>query len=140
MHNDFPPAVPEVFDFCTVEDVPSAPVRIKNPQTGAPTAMVVTLAGPEHPVRKQRLFARQRRLRSGLAKTGRLPMVDPEDDDADEIDDLVAFTLGWQGAAVPYSADAARALYSDPRRQWLRAQVKAALDEREAFTGSSARS
>jgi hypothetical protein len=42
---------------------------------------------------------------------------------------LVANTIGWEGAAVPYSPQAALALYSDPKRQWLRSQVRAALDE-----------
>ena len=137
-----PAAVANVatFDFTSVEDVTSGSVRIKDPTTGAPTSMVVFLAGPEHPERKRRVFARQRRLRSQLAKTGRLPMTDPEDDEADEIDDLVAYTLGWEGAHVPFDRDAARALYSDTKRAWLRAQVKAALDEREAFTRRSAMS
>lgn len=126
------------FDFTSVEDVTTGTVRIKDPTTGAPTSMVITLAGPEHPERKRRLFNRQRKMRHQLAKTGRLPMTDPEDDEADEIDDLVAFTLGWDGAHMPYDRDAARALYSDPKRAWLRAQVKAALDEREAFTRRSA--
>ena len=128
---------PAPFDFNSIEDVPSATTRIKD-QGGAPTSMVITLAGPEHPERKRRLFARQRRLRAALAKTGKMPMSDPEDDEADELDDLVASTLGWVGAAVPFSPAAARALYADPKRRWLRDQVLAALQERELFTRTSA--
>lgn len=131
------PTAPPLFDPTAFEDVPTGTVAIKDPN-GAPTSMVITLAGPEHPERKRRMFARQRKLRAQLAKTGRLPMTDPEDDEADEIDDLVAYTLGWEGVATPYSRDAARDLYADPKRQWLRAQVKAALDERERFIRSSA--
>lgn len=131
-------APPAAFDFAAFDDVPSGTVRIKDPTTGAPTSMVITLAGPEHPDRKRRLFARQRRMRAALAKTGKLQMSDPEDDEAEELDELVASTLGWEGAAVPYSADAARAAYSDGKRRWLRDQVRQALDERELFTRSSA--
>jgi hypothetical protein len=40
---------------------------------------------------------------------------------------------------VPYSAAAARALYTDPARVWLREQVATALEEREAFTRRSAK-
>lgn len=124
----------DTFNLDDFEDVTSAEVRIKNPSTGAPTPMVVTLAGPEHADRKRLTFARQRRLRGALAKTGRVPVSDPEDDDADELDMLVACTLGWVGASVDYSRGEARRLYADPKRRWLRDQVAAALQERELFT------
>lgn len=133
------PAAPaaEVFDFTAFEDTPTAELRIKNPSTGAPTPMLVTLAGPEHPDRKRITFARQRRLRAALSKTGKLQVNDPEDDEAEELDTLVACTLGWQGAPVAYSAAECRRLYGDPKRRWLRDQVQAALQERELFTRSS---
>lgn len=127
-----------VFDPLGVEDVPTGELRIKDPLTGAPTAMVITLAGPEHPDRKRRLFVRQRRLRAAMAKTGKLPVSDPEDDEADLVDELTASTLGWTGSAQPFSPEAARRLYSDPKRRWLCAQVREALDERELFTQASA--
>ena len=125
------------FDVSKFQDMPSGELNVKDP-FGAPTGMVITLAGPEQPDRKRRQFARQRRLRNELSKTGRLPRTDPEDDDRDEIEELVASTLGWTGSAVPYSVAAARDLYSDTARQWLRVQVKVALDERELFIRSSA--
>lgn len=118
----------------------SATLRIKNPKTGAPTAMEVTLAGPEHPERKRLVYARQRKLRQNLAKTGKLPVVDPEDEEADELEQLIACTLGWAGASVAFNPAAARALYSDPKRRWLRDQVEAALAERELFTRASVQS
>jgi len=128
----------DVFDFTAFEDVTSADVKIKDPTTGASTPMVVTLAGPEHSDRKRLTFARQRRMRAALAKTGKLQVGDPEDDDADELEMLVVCTLGWSGAPMPFSRDAARTLYADPKRRWLRDQVQAALNERELFTRSSA--
>jgi hypothetical protein len=131
------PANPQpvaVFDFTAFEDTTTAEVRIKNPSTGAPTPMVVTLAGPEHPDRKRIIFAKQRRMRAVLAKTGQVKMGDPEEDEAEELDLLIACTLGWQGAPVAYSPKAARELYSDPKRRWLRDQVQTALQERELFT------
>lgn len=134
--NTLPPE--GAFDFASFEDTPTADVRIKDPKTGATTAMVVTLAGPEHPDRKRILFARQRKARAALSRTGKLTMSDPEDDEADQVDLLVACTLGWKGAAVPFSPAAARALYNDPKRRWLRDQVQEALDQRELFTRSSA--
>lgn len=130
---------PAVFDFSSFEDVDSADVRIKAPDTGAATSMVVTLAGPEHPARKRLVLSRQRKLRQALSRTGKLPVSDPEEDDAEQVDMLVACTLGWVGAAVPFTPAAARQLYEDPKRRWLRDQVQAALDERALFTQASAK-
>ena len=129
---------PDSLDLDDFEDVISADVRIKHPETGAPTNVTITLAGPEHPARKRILFTRQRRVRSQLQKTGKLQLQDPEDDETDETDLLAACTLGWAGVVVagqpvPYSTGAALALYENPKRRWLREQVKAALDERELF-------
>lgn len=127
----------ELFDWTAIEDVDSAEVAIKD-TAGRATPMRITLAGPEHPARRSIVHARQRRLRAAMARNGRLPVSDPEEDEAEQTDLLVAATLGWSGAAVPYSPQAARALYEDPKRRWLRAQVQAALDERELFTRNSA--
>ena len=87
--------------------------------------------GPEHPERKRLVFARQRRLRATLAKTGKVPVSDPEEDEAEELDTLVACTLGWAGASEAFSRDAVRRLYA--KKRWLRDQVAAALQERELF-------
>jgi hypothetical protein len=130
------PAAP--FDPLSVEEVHSGELRVKNPLTGEATGMVIVLAGPEHPDRKRRIFTRTRRMRAAWQKTGKMPVTDPEEDAAEELDDLVACTLGWRGAVVPYSADAARTLYADSKRRWLREQVKQALGEAELFTRSSA--
>jgi hypothetical protein len=126
------------FDFTAFEDVDRAEVRIKNPETLALTSMVVALAGPQHPDRKRITQARMRRLRNAFAKTGKMPTQEPEDDESEAIDLLVACTLGWTGAPVPFSPTEARRLYSDPKRQWLREQLQTALDERERFTRRSA--
>lgn len=130
-------AAAPAFDPLSIEDVPTGELRVRD-AAGAPTSMIITLAGPEHPERKRRLFSRQRRLRAALSKTGKIPVADPEEDEADELEELVACTLGWRGAVQPYSPAAARQLYADPKRRWLRDQVKAALEERELFTRSSA--
>lgn len=131
-----PSAEQALFDPFSIEDVLTGTLRVRD-QNGAPTSWVITLAGPEHPDRKRRLFARQRRMRALLAKTGKLPTSDPEEDEADQLEDLVACTLGWEGVAMAYSAQAARQLYADSKRRWLRDQVAAALDERSLFTRSS---
>lgn len=128
----------EPFDITAFEDADSADLRINHPLTGAPTTMVVQIAGPEHPLRRRLVLDRQRRLRAHMAKTGNVHISDPEDDAADDLDLTVACTLGWRGAAQAYSPAAARELYADPKRRWLRDQVQAGLQDRALFMRSSA--
>lgn len=128
----------EDLDILAFEDADSADLRIKHPVTGAPTTMVVQIAGPEHPLRRRLVLDRQRRLRAHLAKTGNMHISDPEDDAADDLELTVACTLGWRGAAQPYTPAAARELYADPKRRWLRDQVQAGLQDRALFMRSSA--
>ena len=124
------------FDISTVTELGQAEVSIKHPTTGAPTGAAVTLAGPEHPQRKQLIFTRTRKLRASFQKTGKVQLDDPVDEEADTIAFLAACTLGWtaiaeKGVPIPYSPQAANDLYA--RVGWLRAQVAAALDEKENF-------
>lgn len=128
----------DIFDLDAFEDVPAGDYVVKHPETGQPTQIMLTLAGPEHPQRKKIAFAQQRRLRKVLQQTGKLQLSDPEDEESEEIDLLVSCTLAWRGLTVSgkelaHSADAARKIYSDPKRRWLRDQVKQALNEREHF-------
>jgi len=129
---------PVDFDLMSFEDVQSADVRIKAPDTGAPTPLVISLAGPEHPKRRKIQLDRQRRLRAQLQRTGKVQLGDPVEDEQEEAELLADCTLGWtgmvaSGKVVEFSRAKALEIYTDPRRQWLRAQVKAALDDREAF-------
>lgn len=126
------------FDFNQFEDAPCGEFSVRHPQTGAPTSMVIVLVGPEHPTAKRLVHERQRRMRAEMARLGKMPVVDPQQDEEDQLERACACTLGWRGAAVSYSADAARAAYSDPKRRWLLDQVLAALDERERFISPSA--
>ena len=135
--------LPVDFDLMSFEDVQSADVRIKAPDTGAPTPLVISLAGPEHPKRRKIQLDRQRRLRAAAAHrqsparrprrrragggraAGRLhPGVDRH---------------GGQRQVVEFSRAKALEIYTDPRRQWLRAQVKTALDDREVLFGARGR-
>ena len=142
MNQDTRPDLDLTFDLDEFEDAQTANVVIKHPVTGAPTGMFVTLAGPEHPLRKKRVMDQQRDFRSKFAKTGKLPQTDPVDDEETSTDLLIACTFGWKlsfgGTSLTYSPAAAETLYRDPKRQWLRAQLKVAFDERENFIVRSA--
>lgn len=132
-----------MFIIGTIQDAESAVVDVKDPATGRRIASV-TLAGPEHPKRKALLFARQRRMRAALARTGKIDLPDPADEEQDKIDMLVTCTLGWDGFCeedgkpLPCTPDNARKVYSAPGHGWLRALLEAALEERDRFIVSSA--
>lgn len=133
----------DTFDLADFETVVSADVTIKHPLTGAPTPIVITLAGPEHPARRKAAFTRARKMRADMMKTGKVQLGDPEEDEQDETDQLAAFTLGWKnltsgGTTIVFTPATARTLYAEPKYRWLRDQVRTALDEREAFIKRSA--
>ena len=134
-------AAPSTLDLSTINELAEANIVIKHPVTGAPTGALVTLAGPEHPKRKQLIFTRTRKLRAKFQKSGKVQLDDPEDEEADGVSYLAACTLGWIGFSeggkeIPFSTQAAVDLYT--RIGWLRAQVSLALEEKENFIEASA--
>lgn len=128
------------FDISAYEDVQTGTVIIRDPLTNAPTPLAIELAGPEHPKRRKDDFNRARRLRQDIMKTGKVQLDDPEEEELAKTEKLADYTIGWtvNGQAMPFSREAALALYSDPKRRWLRSQVATALDERERFIKRSA--
>ncbi len=130
-------------DLDAYEDTTTGTLVLVDPSTQAPTSSTITLAGPEHQSRKQLDLARTRKLRAAVSSTGKMPISDPVDDYDDETDYFVAATLGWNltrsGQPVPFSPDTARAIYTDPKRQWVREQVKAGLGKTALFIKTSAK-
>jgi hypothetical protein len=72
-----------------------------------------------------------------------MPSSDPLEDIEDETDYLVAATLSWNltrgGVAIECTPANVRAIYTDPKRQWLRAQVRAGINKTELFIKDSAK-
>lgn len=131
----------EGFDLATLEDITEAEVQLK--RDSQPLPIWVTLAGPEHAKRKSFVFAKQRRMRQQLAKTGKVEFQDPAEDEQDELELLSSCVLGWRGVVFggkPMECTPAnvRALLADPKRAWFRRAVKAAFDDNEAFIAASA--
>lgn len=132
-----------LFDLASFEDVHATDVELKNPLTGVPlSGAVISLAGPEHPVRKGAVLKRARELRRRVEAQGLAELLD-EEDDAQEAELLADFTLGWRGlamggSALPFSREAAVKLYRDPARRWLVEQVQEALRRRDLFIRSCA--
>lgn len=127
------------FQLRTIRQVETAVVEIKDPADGTPLGVRFTLAGPTHPERKRIAFAQQRKSLRAFEKRGRIDMPDPEEAEESKIDNLAAYTLGWEGVLgddgkpVPFSSAAALAMYRDPAMAWLVEQLETALGERELF-------
>lgn len=133
----------KAFDIADVEDLVEVEYEVKDPLTSSPTGIVFKLGGPEYGPRKRIVSDRTRRMAITASKTGKVPIPGPEEAEELETDLLVAATIGWSGLVsggqpVPFSKEAAAKLYTDPRRRWLRQQIKDALDDRELFTRRSA--
>jgi hypothetical protein len=130
-------------DIDAYEDVPTGRLVLLDPKTQAPTSSYIELASPEHESRKRIDLTRTRQLRNEYSQTGKMPSTDPIDDIEDETTYLVAATLGWNitkgGVALEFSADAARKLYTDPKKRWLRAQALTGLRKTELFIKDSAK-
>ena len=131
------PEAVELFDLATVEDVEAAEVQLK--RNGQPLPIFVTLAGPEHPKRKRFAFEKQRKIRKQLAKTGKMDLGDPSEDEAEENDLLADCVLAWRGIAyegqpLPCTRENIYRLLADKKRAWFRKAIKEAFDDAEAFT------
>jgi hypothetical protein len=134
-------------DLASVVERDCAEVQIRFPN-GAATGVFFTLAGPEHARRRAIVQQMQRGMRKSFERTGKIKLDDPAEEVEKETEFLVACTLGWRtketpgafpygGKPLAFSADAAREIYEDPERAWLRRFVKQSLDDGENFIGSS---
>lgn len=126
------------FSLDDYEDVLTAEMELKHPISGASTGMIFEIAGPEHPARKRLVQARQRVMRNELQKSGQIKLNDPTEDDQDELELLIACTLGWKNlvtrdSTIEFTPENVIALYSDPKKNWVRTQVRKKLDEVELF-------
>jgi hypothetical protein len=130
-------------DLDDYEDIDQAILELVNPETKEKTTSTITLASKEHPNRKKLDLTRTRRLRAEYNKKGKLPITDPLDEIDEETDYLVTSTLGWnllqKGKPLEFSEANARALYTNPKLQWVRAQVMDALNENAIFIKASAK-
>ena len=129
-------------DLDDFEDIESGVLFLKNPDTGEPTSSSITLASKEHASRKKIDLSRTRKLRAQFNRTGKIPVTDPVDEIDDETDYLVASTLAWnisqKGKPLEFSEANSRALFTNPKLQWLRRQVVDALNEDKLFIKASA--
>ena len=134
------------FNLRTIRQVDTAVIEIKDPADGTPLGVRFTLAGPTHPERKRIQFSQQRKTMRAFEKKGRVDLPDPEEAEESRLQNLAAYTLGWEGVEddkgqpIPFSPAAALALYKDPAMGWLVSQLDTALGEGELFIRRAAHS
>lgn len=129
-------------DLSLLEDLTEAEIQLK--RNGKELPVFVTLAGPEHPLRKALAYAAQKKSREAFMASGmKLTASDPAQEDADLTETLIRCVLGWRGVAfegapLQFSPEAVRRVLTDPKRAWFRAAVSEAFNDREAFIKTSA--
>lgn len=130
-------------DLDAFESTQQGVLVLVNPATLARTTSTITLASAENPVRKKLEHAKQRKYRADVQKLGKVQFSDPAEEIDEQTDYLVASTLGWNlkqaGKPLEFSPAAARALYTDPKRDWVRKQVVEALNQNQLFINDSAK-
>ena len=128
-------------DIDSFEDQDTGLLTLINTLTQEPTNATITLASKEHPSRKKIDLAKARKLRAAYVKNGKIPNTDPLEEIDEETDYLVSVTLGWNlvqgGKELAFTPESARTLYTDPKKQWIRAQVLDALNKNDLFIKSS---
>lgn len=126
-----------IFDVDSIADTTTAEVALKI--NGQPLPGVfVTLAGPEHKIRKTYALDKARRMRKQLARTGKLELDDPVDEAEDETAHLAACVLAWRGigkggVALECTKENVLSLLNDPAKGWFRKALKDAHEDVENF-------
>lgn len=129
----------KTFNLRSIKTVSTFDYEVKD-NNGEATGVVFTIAGPTHPVQLAIKAEAQERVATMMKKGGK-PDMKRAMKEAEErrADILSRCTLGWSGyvdeagAPVPFSTDAALALYKDPEMSWLADQVDEAMGNRDFF-------
>ena len=108
-------------DLLKLEANDTTVLEVMHPKRDVPVGIKITLAGPSHEASRQAIRAMQDRQ-------AKRKIVSPEADERDLVEVLAARTLGWDGIEsngkpLPFSIEAAKELYANPKLYWLRKQV-----------------
>lgn len=119
-----------------------ARLDLLHPATNAPTGAWLQLLGADSDAYRSLQRKLQRRRLAQLGKGRRITLA-PEELEAEALDLLVTATTGWGGLVsggkdLPFSQDAARALYT--RQHWIQEQAQEFIGDRANFLPKSASS
>ena len=129
-------------DLSSITEQEVIEYELLHPVDRTPLGAVFTLAGPEHPARKDLAAQWARDLRRKINKAGRIKLDDPDDEAERELQFLTAATLAWSGveidgAPVAFGVDAKTRLFGETRFAWIRRQLRSALGDQDLFIRSS---
>lgn len=127
-----------MYKIDSIIELETAEYELRNPKTGAGLGVHFTLAGPGHEKAVALQSSRTARAQATFKKTGSFELLSYEEQQAQRVETVTARVLGWRGAEVEFSRDAARAWFSDPKQRWVVNQISEALDETARFISDSA--
>lgn len=127
-----------MYKIDSIVELDTAEYTLRHPKTGAELGVVFTLAGPGHDKAVSLQSSRTARAQATFKKTGSFELLSYEEQQAQRVETAIARVLGWRGADVEYSKDAAREWFSKPSQQWVVRQIADALDETARFISDSA--
>lgn len=107
-------------------------LEIRTP-AGAKSGVVFRLLGSDSDVYQKIDAAQRKRRMEAAAKAGRF-VSDPDQQEEDEVEKLVAGTLGWSNLSVEFSKEKAEAIYRDKTYSPIREQVAVAIHDRANFS------
>lgn len=110
-------------------------LNLRHPKTNQPTSAWIHVLGADSDAYQERIREFQRQ-RSEILKRNMRATFDPSDRAAQELDLLVAMTVGWEhierkGQPIAFSQEEARKLYA--QYPTIREQVDAAIHDRANF-------
>lgn len=127
-----------MYKIDSIVETDTAEYELRHPKTGAGLGVHFTLAGPGHDKSVALQSSRTARAQATFKKTGSFELLSYEEQQAQRVETCVARVLGWRGADVEFSRDAARTWFSDPKQRWVVNQISEALDENARFISDSA--
>ena len=144
MNSPTQPAAPPAIDFGSFDLSRQADqgctIELRHPASGQPLGIFIDILGADSTEYVERAQLMQRARMAKMQQSRRF-MPTPEELDAEALELVVTATRGWRnvqenGEPLPFSAEAARRLYS--RHRWVREQVDAEVNDRANFLPKSA--
>jgi len=135
-----------MFRLGDIETVEQVEIELRNPRTGAPLGVRISLAGPAHPLHQAKVLERSRRMMLAAALEGKEKAMERGLDEAQQarVELAIACVINWRGLAngdgheLPWSPQKAADVLMDKRNHWILEQISDALNDRDRFTKDSA--
>ena len=146
-------------DISKIKDAVAGEMELLHPGKATKLGVFFGMHGPESEQRQRVAMKRQRELRAGLKRTGTLDLGDPSADKENETNYLLECVTSWRqevklpdgkrdsersgpfiefaGEQLPFTADNAYKIFTNPENAWIRKQVLGQLNETANFIKDS---